>query len=124
MESGTIMSGSIRISWPRPSQAGQAPNGLLNENSLGSISGMVKPETGQANFEEKVTRRGLAVLLLLVGIFEDRDAVGEVERLLQRVGEPGAEIGPDHDAVDDDVDVVLELLVERRRVRDLVRTRH
>jgi hypothetical protein len=43
-------SGSIFSSKPRPSQVGQAPNGLLNENSRGSISGMVKPETGQANF--------------------------------------------------------------------------
>jgi hypothetical protein len=43
---------------PRPSQTGQAPNGLLNENSRGSISLIVKPETGQANFSEKVIRRG------------------------------------------------------------------
>ena len=41
---------------PSPSQAGQAPNGLLNENSRGSISGMVKPETGQANFSENSMR--------------------------------------------------------------------
>jgi hypothetical protein len=39
---------------PSPSQDGQAPNGLLNENSRGSISGIVKPETGQANFAEKI----------------------------------------------------------------------
>jgi hypothetical protein len=30
----------------------------LNENSLGSISAMVKPLTGQANFSEKVIRPG------------------------------------------------------------------
>ena len=41
---------------PSPSQAGQAPNGLLNEKRRGSISGMVKPETGQANLAEKVRR--------------------------------------------------------------------
>ena len=45
---------------PRPSQTGQAPNGLLNENSRGSISLIVKPETGQANFSEKVMRRGVS----------------------------------------------------------------
>ncbi|CAM5216194.1 hypothetical protein BTHI11S_05192 [Bosea thiooxidans] len=61
-----------------------------------------------------------AVLLLLIGIFEDRDAVGQLQRLLQQIRQPRAEIGPDHDAVHDHVDVVLELLVERRRVRDLV----
>jgi hypothetical protein len=43
---------------PSPPQAGQAPNGLLNENSRGSISEIVKPETGQANFSEKVMRSG------------------------------------------------------------------
>ena len=43
---------------PSPSQAGQAPNGLLNENRRGSISLMVKPETGQANFSENSSRRG------------------------------------------------------------------
>ena len=53
--SGTINSASKNISLPRPSQEGQAPNGLLNENNLGSISSMVKPETGQANREEKTS---------------------------------------------------------------------
>ena len=37
---------------PSPSQAGQAPRGELKENSRGSISAMVKPLTGQANFSE------------------------------------------------------------------------
>ena len=46
---------------PSPPQAGQAPNGLLNENSRGSISGMVKPDTGQANFSEKIRRSALAL---------------------------------------------------------------
>ena len=41
---------------PRPSQLGQAPKGLLKEKSLGSISSMVKPETGQANLAEKIVR--------------------------------------------------------------------
>ncbi len=72
---------------------------------------------GEFRGEDDAARR--AVLLLLVGIFEDGDAVGEVERLLQRVGEARAEIGPDHKAIDDDVDVVLELLVERGRIGDL-----
>ncbi len=54
--SGTTSSGSKYISVPRPSQAGQAPKGLLKENSRGSISSMVKPETGQANFAENVVR--------------------------------------------------------------------
>jgi hypothetical protein len=55
---GTTRPGSIRISDPMPAQAGQAPVGELNENSLGSISGMVKPEIGHANLDERVMRRG------------------------------------------------------------------
>ena len=37
---------------------GRRRTGALNENSRGSISGMVKPETGQAKFSEKVIRCG------------------------------------------------------------------
>ena len=56
--SGTTRSASKASFAPRPSQTGQAPNGLLNENRRGSISLMVKPETGQANFSENSSRRG------------------------------------------------------------------
>src|SRR6185437_11520424 len=52
--SGTTSSGSKNSLVPSPSQVGQAPYGLLNENRRGSISGMVKPETGQANLAEKM----------------------------------------------------------------------
>ena len=58
---GTISSGSKYSFSPRPSQAGQAPCGALKENRRGSISDMVKPETGQANFSEKVMRSGVGV---------------------------------------------------------------
>src|SRR5437016_11619971 len=54
-------SGSMRCSTPSPPHAGQAPNGLLKENSRGSISEMVKPDTGQANFSEKMMRSGSAL---------------------------------------------------------------
>src|SRR5260370_13022762 len=59
--SGIIRSGSMRCSTPSPPHAGQAPNGLLNENSRGSISEIVKPDTGQANFSEKMMRSGSAL---------------------------------------------------------------
>ena len=55
-----------------------------------------------------------------VGKFRDRKPVGELERLFQRIREPRRDIGPHHDAVDHDVDVVGEFLVERRRFGDLV----
>ena len=44
----------MRVNW-----LGQAPAGALKENSRGSISAMVKPLTGQANFSEKVMRSGV-----------------------------------------------------------------
>ena len=106
---------------PSPSQVGQAPNGLLNENSRGSISGMVKPETGQANFAEKMMRSAPrrspagASANSTIG-----DAVGQLQRGLEAVGEPARHVGAHHEAVDHHLDVVLELLVERRRVGDLV----
>ena len=44
---------SSNWSWrPRPSHASHAPVGALKENSLGSISPKLKPETGHANFSE------------------------------------------------------------------------
>ena len=37
-----------------PSQILHAPDGLLNEKSLGSISSIVNPDTGHANLAEKI----------------------------------------------------------------------
>ena len=42
---------------------GQAPAGALNENRRGSISSMVKPDTGQANRAENVMRSCVSFLL-------------------------------------------------------------
>ncbi len=55
----------MRCSTPRPPHFGQAPNGLLNENSRGSISGIVKPDTGQANFSENTMRSAVSLRALL-----------------------------------------------------------
>ena len=126
--SGITRSASICCSTPSPPHAGQAPNGLLNENSRGSISGMVKPDTGQANFSEKIRRSALALrprlaaapVALRVGQFDHRQAVGELEALLERIRQPRADVGFHHQAVDHDVDVVGEFLVERLDVADLV----
>ena len=46
--SDTIRAGST-FSWlPRPVQVGQAPKGLLKENSLGASSSMLMPQSSQA----------------------------------------------------------------------------
>src|SRR5271166_3730482 len=49
-----------------------------------------------------------------------RQPVPQLERRLEAFREPGRHVGSDDDAVDDDFDVVLELLVERGRVGDLI----
>ena len=60
LSSGTTSAGSKKVSVPSPSQAGHAPCGEVKENSRGSISSMVKPLTGQANFWLKTVRAPLS----------------------------------------------------------------
>ena len=50
----------------------------------------------------------------------DREPVGELERLLEQIRKPRGDVGPHHEAIDHDVDVVGEFLVERRHLGDLV----
>ena len=49
---------------PIPSHSSQAPYGLLKENNLGSISSIVKPLSGHANFVENIN---LSVFLNFFG---------------------------------------------------------
>ena len=70
---------------------------------------MVKPEARGEN-------RALAV----VGVLRDGQAFGQSERRLDRICQPVAEIRLHDEAVHHHVDIVLELLVERRRLGDLV----
>jgi hypothetical protein len=77
----------------------------LNENSRGSISGMVKPDTGQANFSENTMRSSSCVEAAFgiflsearrrraVGEFGDRQPVGELQRRLEAFGEPLRDVG-------------------------------
>ncbi len=51
---------------------------------------------------------------------DNRDAVRQLQRRLEAVRKPRRDVGPHHDAVHHHVDVVLDLLVERGRIRDLV----
>ena len=50
----------------------------------------------------------------------DDDAAGEGERRFQRIGQAGADILAQNQAIDDDLDVVLFLLGERGRFRRVV----
>ena len=51
---GTISSGENFLIIPKPEHSGHAPLGLLNENDLGSISGMLIPQSGHAKFSLNV----------------------------------------------------------------------
>ena len=51
---GTTNFGSTFNFIPIPSHSSHAPYGLLKENNLGSISSIVKPLSGHANFVEKI----------------------------------------------------------------------
>ena len=77
---------------------------------------LVDRETGDGTGELGGEDRPFAV----VGILRHRDPLGQRERGLQRIGDPVAGIGPDHQPVHDHLDVVLEVLVERRHGVDVV----
>ncbi len=64
--------------------------------------------------------RLLFALRRRIGGVEIGEAFGELQRGLEAVGEARLDAFADDDAVDDDLDVVLVLLVERGRVLDLV----
>ena len=97
---------------------------------------MVKPETGQANFSENKIRSGPLLSWIFavffsdffssaadggrIGIFDHGEPFGELQRGLETFRQPLADIGPNHDAVHHDVDVVREFLVEDGRFRQFV----
>ena len=87
-------------------QRGQAPCGELKEKTRGSSSGSETPWSGHARFSEKVSR-------LAVDHVDHDEPLRERRRGLDRLREPLPEIRLHHEPVDDDLDRVLELLVER-----------
>ena len=100
-------SGSISNVVPRPSHVAQAPYGELNEKLRGAGSSKLRPSTGH-------TRCWLNVSVSFVAASPSRrdeldlgHAVGQLERRLQRVGEPAGDALAQHEAVDDDLDLVL-----------------
>ena len=89
---------------------------MLKQNSRGSISSMVKPETGQAKREENTV-----LLAAVFGFLGDRrcrrPAPSAVSKeSARRCSMPGLH----HDAVHHHLDIVLELFVQRRDLADLV----
>ena len=78
-------------------QRGQAPCGELKEKIRGCSSGSETPCSGQANFSREEHR-------LSVDDVDGDEAVGERRRRLDRLGQPLAEVGLQHEPVDDDLD--------------------
>ena len=118
--SGTMRSASIRCSAPSPLQTGQAPKGALNEKSRGSISGIVKPDTGQANFAEKVMRFGLPSASVSSAYSASAIPSASSSAVSKLSASRAPHVGADRNPVHHDVDVVLVFLVQRRGVGDLV----
>ena len=96
---------------PSPSQPGQAPCGLLNENSRGSSSG----QRVAADRAGELVREQQFLALRLVEEGDPRDALAEAERGLEGFGQPLLEIGAHLEPVDDRLDRVLALGIELRR---------
>ena len=91
---------------------GQAPWGELNEKIRGSSSTRLGPCTGHANRSEKVESASSLIRSSLVDQLDLDQPVRERDGGLDRVREPLAQLVLHHQAVDDDRDVVLVLLVE------------
>ena len=108
----------------------------MKEKSRGSISGRVKPDTGQANFSENRDALGAALVVDLcdflspapsadggrrVRVFDHRQPFGEFQRGLKTFGEALTDVGTHHNAIDHNVDVMWEFLVERGHFRKFVK---
>ena len=65
--------------------------------------------------------RDFAIRHSLIREFDDRQPIRQIERGLETFGEPAADVGADDEAIDDHFNVVFELLVENRRVGDLIK---
>src|SRR6516165_7463874 len=119
---------------------GEAPPGVVHDEIGVDIELGPEPVAGGASAERVVEReqprldlrdrkagdragkfRGEDRLLAGIGVFGDRDAIGELEGGLERIREAVAELAIDDDAVDDDFDVVLQVLIEPA---DLVELKH
>ena len=92
-------SGSTTSRAPRPSHVGHAPCGPLNENMRGSIGGSEMPQSTQA--KRSLIQNGSSSS----GLHEEAP-LAELERELDAVGQAALDAVLEHEAVDDDVEVV------------------
>ena len=99
---------------PEPVAGGAGAEGVVEGEQAGLdlVDGEARDRAGELGREDRA--------VAAVGVLRDRDPFGQREGGLQRIGEPVAGIRPDHQTVDDNLDVVLELLVERGHRVDVV----
>ena len=112
--SGTRSSGAKSCRIPRPSHDRHIPCGLLKLKSCGLGGSKLNPQVGAG-----IVRRKQEIRLPL-GRDDDR-SFAQLEGLLDRFGQPSAlgcaQRGHGLEPVDDGLDVVLDLAVERELVR-------
>ena len=108
--------GSKKGCTPRPSHAGQAPAGLLNENMRGSRFGTEKPHSGQAWRLENASGAASA----FSAEHDPRRTVAELEGRLEGFGQTLRELGSDAEPVDDGLDRVFAPRLQRRDLVEFV----
>ena len=106
--SGTSRSGSISCCAPRPVQRGHAPCGELNEKIRGWSSGSETPCSGQAKLLGERAARSPSTTSIAT-----RPSASAIAVSIDCASR-SAQVRLHHEPVDDDLDRVLELLVERR----------
>ena len=113
--SGTTSSGSTSLRVPRPWHSTQAPYGRV-EGERARLELLERQVVVQAR--EVLGEGALAVRVVVgqVDEVEDDEAAAELQRGLDRVGEPALGRLLDRQAVDDHLDGVLLLLLELRRL--------
>ncbi len=87
------------------------------EPGLYLVDGEARNGAGEARGKDDALR---VLAILRIGHLDHGDAIGEVERDLETVRQPVAQIVAHDDTVDHNVDIVFQLLVERGHVGDLV----
>ena len=93
---------------PRPSQAGQAPCGLLNENKRGVNSGQLVPQSGTGEALAKHE-------LLAIDELYAHETFGVGEGCFNRIGQTRCHVWPYDQTIHDNVDGVVQISIKVRQ---------
>ena len=116
--SGTTRSASIFCSKPRPEQVGAGAEGIVEREQ--PRLDLRDSESGNraCEFLGEHDAFCFAPVVLFIRELDNRDPFRQLQRRLETLRQPCGNVRTHDDAVDDHVDVVVELLVEHRRVGD------